>query len=92
MTTYLVIEYYKEGKIKEIYKRFEEDGRMLPEGVELVDSWVETNFYRSYQIVKADRLDKLMTWTNQWTDLMEFDIIPVLTSDEMQEKIKNITE
>ena len=88
METYLVIENYKPGKVHEIYKRFSEKGRMLPQGVEYVCSWVEKDLQKCYQIMKSENLSKLHEWTEKWIDLVDFEVIPVLSSEEVVENFK----
>jgi hypothetical protein len=78
-TTYMIIENYKLGKTEEIYHRFSEHGRMLPSGVY---SWVEVNLTKCYQIMKSESLEKLYEWIDNWKDLVEFDVIPVINSEE----------
>jgi hypothetical protein len=87
METYLIIESYRSDKSHEIYQRFSEKGRMLPQGVEYVDSWVEMNMQKCYQIMRSESLGKLLIWTEQWKDLVDFEIIPVLTSEEVVQKL-----
>ena len=81
-TTYMIIENYKLGKTEEIYHRFSERGRMLPSGVEFVYSWVEVNLTKCYQIMKSESLEKLYEWIDNWKDLVDFDVIPVINSEE----------
>ena len=78
----MIIENYKLGKTEEIYHRFSERGRMLPSGVEFVYSWVEVNLTKCYQIMKSESLEKLYEWIDNWKDLVDFDVIPVINSEE----------
>lgn len=54
---------------------------MIPEGLRYVDSWVDVNLGRCFQLVECDDLALLSTWIAQWSDLVEFEVIPVVTSD-----------
>jgi len=89
MKTYLVIENYKPGKTKDIYDRFALKGRMLPTGVEYVDSWIEENLQKCYQIMRSESLEKIDEWIACWNDLVDFEVIPVLSSAEVAEKMNN---
>ena len=84
---FMVVERFKEGKAKEIYCRFQEKGRMMPEGLQYVDSWVEVNFNRCFQLMECDDLRLLQEWIFQWQDLVEFEIISIVPSKETAEVV-----
>ncbi|MUG93064.1 DUF3303 domain-containing protein [Scytonema sp. UIC 10036] len=84
---FMVVERFGEGKAKEIYRRYLEKGRMMPEGLKYIDSWVEVNFNRCFQLMECDDLRLLQQWVLEWQDLGEFDIIPVVSSKETLEII-----
>ncbi|HEY9667511.1 MAG TPA: DUF3303 family protein [Coleofasciculaceae cyanobacterium] len=84
---FMVIEHFKDGKAKEIYRRFQEQGRMMPEGLKYLDSWVEVNFNRCFQLMECDDLRLFQEWILQWQDLGEFEIIPVVPSEETAEVV-----
>jgi hypothetical protein len=77
---YMVIERYKNRDSEAVYSRFREKGRMLPEGLEYVGSWVEPNFDRCFQLMECDNPALFDQWTVHWQDLVEFEIIEVLSS------------
>jgi len=79
---YVVVETYKPGKTKGIYNRLRERGRLMPEGVECIASWVTLDHKRCYQVMKARDLRLLEQWTSQWKDLVDFEVIPVESSEE----------
>jgi hypothetical protein len=85
---YIVIEHFKNRNVKEIYKRLEEKGRMMPEGLVYISSWIETNYDRCFQVMKCDDEKLLHEWASNWNDLMEFEFIPVIESREMVERMK----
>ena len=87
METYMIIEHYKPGKTEEIYSRFSEKGRMLPEGVEFVNSWIEDNLQTCYQVMKSESPKKLNEWIDNWKDLVDFEVIRVLSSQEVNDKV-----
>ncbi len=87
MKTYMIIERYKPNKTNEIYDRFAQYGRMIPDGVEYVDSWIEENMQKCYQLMKAESEEKLMEWIDQWKDLVDFEVQPVISSEEAAQKV-----
>lgn len=84
---YMVIEQYKDRDAKSVYRRFREKGRMAPEGLRYVESWVETNFDRCYQLMECAEARLLEQWAAHWSDLVDFEFVPVRTSKEAQEII-----
>ena len=79
---FMVIERYKNRDAAAVYRRFREKGRMAPEGVRYVDSWVEMNFDRCFQIMECADESLLREWTKHWEDLVDFEFVPVRTSKE----------
>jgi hypothetical protein len=77
---YMVIEHFHPGKVKELYQRFAEKGRMLPEGVQYINSWINEEITVCYQVMEADSADKLHAWIAHWKDLADFEVIPVISS------------
>ena len=84
---FMVIERFKNNDAKAVYRRYKEKGRMLPEGLKYVESWVDTGFERCFQLMESDDQSLFEQWTAQWQDLIDFDIIPVVSSKEAAEKI-----
>jgi hypothetical protein len=79
---YIVIERFKEGAAPEIYRRFREKGRMMPEGLEYISSWIDLDFKTCYQLMRTEDFTLFDKWIENWRDLIAFDIIPVRTSAE----------
>ena len=86
---YMVIEHFKNRDAAGVYRRFREKGRMMPEGLVYVDSWVETNYDRCFQLMECEQPELFEQWTKNWDDLAEFEIIPVMPSNEAREKFTN---
>jgi mannose-1-phosphate guanylyltransferase len=84
---YMIIEHFRPGKLKELYKRFDEKGRMLPEGVNYINSWINEEVSICYQVMESDAEEKMHEWIINWDDLADFEIIPVLTSAEAKQKV-----
>ena len=82
---YMVIERFKEGAAPKIYARFRERGRMMPVGLEYVSSWIDSDYAICFQLMRSDDRALFEPWTDQWKDLMDFEIISVLTSAEAVE-------
>ncbi len=79
---FMIIEHFKEGKAPAIYQRFRERGRMAPDDVIYVASWVDLKFARCFQVMEAENEARLREWTRHWEDLTDFEIVPVRTSAE----------
>lgn len=82
---FMVIERFKDRDPAPIYARLREQGRVLPEGLRYVDSWVEANFERCFQVMECDDVALLQRWVLQWRDLAEFEIVAVSASKVVRE-------
>jgi hypothetical protein len=82
---YMVIEHYKDGDGVRVYQRFRDRGRMAPPGLEYVASWVTTSYARCFQVMQTDDPQLLEEWMANWSDLVDFEVLPVLTSKEAAE-------
>ena len=76
----MVIEHFRPGRAPEVYRRFRERGRMAPEGLRYVASWVDMDYKRCFQVMEADDEALLKQWIANWDDLVDFEIVPVRTS------------
>ena len=79
---FMVIERFWEGDGAAVYRRFQEKGRMLPDGLRYVDSWVEVTGDRCFQVMECDDVRLFDQWVACWNDLVEFEIVLVRTSGE----------
>jgi hypothetical protein len=84
---FMVIERFRGGDAAPVYRRFRERGRMAPDGLRYVDSWVESGFDRCFQLMECDDPRLLDEWTARWQDLVEFEVVPVVTSRQAAEAI-----
>lgn len=84
---FMVIERFRNRDAAAVYRRFRERGRMAPEGLNYVDSWVETNYDRCFQLMECDDPLLLRQWAARWEDLVEFEFVPVVTSKEAAEAL-----
>ena len=78
---YMVIERFKDAP--EIYRRLREKGRMMPAGLDYVSSWISADMKVCYQLMQTADESLFPLWTNEWKDLMDFEIVPVRTSAEV---------
>jgi hypothetical protein len=83
----MVIENFRDGRAREIYERFRQHGRMAPDGLEYVDSWVDTDIKRCWQLMRTEDVALLHAWARNWSDLVDFEFIPVTTGREAAVKV-----
>jgi hypothetical protein len=74
---FMVIETFRNQDAKAVYRRFRDHGRMLPDGVSFVGSWVAADLSRCFQLMEAGDVALLQAWAAEWSDLVEFEIVPV---------------
>lgn len=89
---FMVIERFKDQNARAIYRRFREKGRMAPEGLAVHGSWIEGNFDRCFQLMECDDLRLLQEWTMQWSDLAEFEIVPVSASKDTAPAVYDVLD
>ena len=82
----MVVEHFKDGPA--IYQRLREKGRLMPEGLEYVSSWVDVDLKTCWQLMRSDDESLFRVWTDNWKDLMDFEIAPVRTSAEVRKLIE----
>jgi len=78
----MVIERFRNQDAKAVYARFREKGRLMPDGVTFVASWVAADLGRCFQVMECDDLTLLQRWVAEWADLTEFEIVPVTPGKE----------
>jgi hypothetical protein len=78
---YMVIEKFKDASA--VYQRCREKGRMMPEGLKYLSSWIDRDFKTCWQLMETDNEELFRPWMDAWDDLMDFEIIPVRTSAEV---------
>jgi len=79
---YMVIEHFRDGDAAPVYRRFRERGRMAPEGLAYISSWVSENLSTCYQVMETQDPSLLEAWMGNWSDLVEFEVHAVMTSQE----------
>lgn len=86
-TLYMIVEHFRNKDAVAVYRRFRERGRMAPEGLLYVSSWVDEKFERCYQLMETHDRKQLDEWMANWKDLVDFEVYPVITSKEAAEKM-----
>ena len=87
MALYMVIEHFKGGDALPVYRRFRDEGRLAPDGLTYVSSWVDATFERCYQLMETDNALLLDQWIGRWRDLVDFEVHHVISSAEAREQI-----
>lgn len=84
---YMVAEHFKNKDAKAVYRRFRDSGRLAPDDLLYISSWVDDKFERCYQLMETDDRVLLDEWIANWRDLVDFEVHPVITSKEATETI-----
>ena len=79
---FMVIEHFRNQDAKAVYGRFRDKGRMMPGGLSYVGSWITADFGRCFQLMECDDVTLLQRWVGEWSDLCEFEIVPVAASKD----------
>jgi hypothetical protein len=89
---FMVIERFKDRDPAPIYARLREQGRSLPEGLRYLNSWVEANFDRCFQLMECDDAVLLQQWVLRWRDLADFEFVTVSPSKSVREIFSSNSE
>lgn len=84
---FMVIEHFRDGSAADVYRRFRDRGRMAPDSVKYVASWVDFDFRRCFQVMDAPSRHDLDAWMRNWADLVRFEVVPVRSSEDAAEAI-----
>ena len=84
---FMVIERFRNGDPRPVYERFAAHGRMAPEGVNYVNSWITDDLRVCYQVMDAPDRALLDQWLVNWADIVEFEVHPVITSPEARQRV-----
>lgn len=79
---FMVIETFRDGDPVPVYRRFRDRGRLMPDGIEYVGSWVTDDLTRCFQIMECKDRAQLDQWISNWSDIVDFEVVPVTTSAE----------
>ncbi len=90
---FMIIERFRDNDMVPVYQRVRERGRMLPDGLKYVDSWVEANFSRCFQLMECDDVALLQQWILQWRGLgVSFEIVPVASSADTRSVVEPLLD
>ena len=84
---YMIVEHFKNHDAVPVYRRFQSQGRMAPDGLQYVSSWVDASLERCFQLMETDDRRLIDEWIANWSDLVEFEIYPVISSAEALERV-----
>lgn len=79
---FMIIEDFRAGEAAPVYERFRKHGRLAPDGLRYVASWVTRDLKRCFQVMECEDVSLLDTWMSHWRDLVDFQVIPIVTSSE----------
>lgn len=87
MGLYMIVEHFKDGDPVPVYRRFRERGRLAPQGLTYISSWVDEKLTRCYQVMETEERELLEQWMAQWSDIVDFEVHAVITSAEASEAV-----
>ena len=90
MPLFMVVEHFRSGDAAPVYRRFKEQGRMTPDGLTYVSSWVDENLATCYQLMETADGTLLDEWMRNWKDLVEFEVHPVISSQEAAQRVASL--
>ena len=79
---FMVIERFRNQDATAVYRRFRDHGRLMPDGLSFVGSWVSADVGRCFQLMECDDVTRLQRWVAAWSDLIEFEIVPVVAGTD----------
>jgi Domain of unknown function (DUF3303) len=79
---FMVIEQFRGQDAKPVYRRFKEKGRLMPDGLTFLNSWVAADLGRCFQLMECSDITLFQQWVAEWSDLIEFEIVPVVPGKE----------
>jgi hypothetical protein len=85
---YMVVEHFRDGDPVPVYRKFRDEGRGLPDGLNYISSWITSDLGRCYQVMETERRDLLDQWIAFWSDVVEFEVFPVVTSAEARARVE----
>ncbi|MGI9420984.1 MAG: DUF3303 domain-containing protein [Geminicoccaceae bacterium] len=84
---FMVIETFRDQNAKAVYTRLRDKGRSLPDGLTFVSSWITADLDRCFQIMECDDVTLLQRWVTEWSDLVEFEILPVVSGGDTMKAV-----
>jgi hypothetical protein len=87
---YMIIEHFRNQDPVPVYQRFQDRGRLAPAGLRYISSWVDEKLERCFQLMEAEDRKQLDEWIANWNDLVEFEVYPVISSQEASERVSSL--
>ena len=84
---YMIVERFKNQDPLPVYRRFRDQGRLAPEGLKYISSWVDERLECCFQLMETDDAKLIQEWTSHWSDIIEFQVYPVISSNEALERL-----
>jgi hypothetical protein len=83
----MIIERFKDGDPVPVYRRFRDRGRLAPNGLQYISSWIDEKLERCFQVMETDDRNLLDQWITNWSDIVDFEVFPVVSSKEAADTI-----
>jgi hypothetical protein len=90
MALFMVLERFRNRDAAPVYQRFRQRGRMAPEGLNYISSWVTEDLSMCFQVMETADRALLEDWMSHWSDLVDFEIHPVITSKEAADRVGSL--
>jgi hypothetical protein len=84
----MIVERFRGGDPVPVYRRFREQGRMAPEGLRYVSSWIDEKLEICFQLMETDDASYVNEWIANWNDIVEFEVYAVITSQEAADRVQ----
>ena len=86
----MIVERFKNRDPKPIYRRLQDSGRQMPEGLRYLDSWINPTSTAVFQLMETGDPRQLQQWILAWNDLVDFEIVPVVPSKDTREIVQSV--
>ena len=83
----MIVEHFKNGDPEPVYARFRESGRLTPDGLEYISSWIDVKLEQCFQLMETDDEALIHEWISNWDDIVSFEVFPVITSAEAATRV-----
>jgi hypothetical protein len=84
---FMIIEHFRNDDARPVYERFRARGRLAPDGLRYVNSWVTPDLTRCYQVMECEDRALLDQWIAAWEDIVDFEVHPVITSADAAARV-----
>lgn len=87
---YMIIEHFKNQDPLPVYRRFRDRGRLAPDELQYISSWVDEKLERCFQLMETDHPQYLDEWLASWSDLVDFEVYPVISSEDAAQQVSSL--